>query len=140
MAIQQISVFLENRPGTLNELTAILAGAGINLRALTIAEEQEFGIARMLVNDTDAALALLKEEGYICRLTPVLAYAIPDEAGGLNSLLKVFTEAAINIKYMYSSVVESGRAYMVMNVSRFEESEAALAAAGLAGVTEEELK
>ena len=140
MAIAQISVFLENRTGTLNEMTEVLASAGINLRALTIAEEQDFGIARLIVDDTPRALALLRNESYICRITPVLAYAIPDEAGGLNNLLKQFTEANINIKYMYSSVVESSRAYMVMKASHIEEAEMALEAAGLTSVTEDELK
>ena len=77
MSVKQISVFLENRPGTLNEMTKILADNKIDMRALSVSETKDFGIARIIVDDVFAATNTLKKEGYVASLTPVLAYAVP---------------------------------------------------------------
>ena len=85
MSIRQISVFLENKPGKLYELTQLLADHRIDMRALSIAETADFGIARLIVSDVDRAARLLREEQFIARLSSVLAFAVPDEPGGLRS-------------------------------------------------------
>ena len=83
MSIKQISVFLENRPGKLKEMTSVLAAKHVDMRALSIAETKDFGIARLVVDDAYAAINILKEADFVANLTSVLAVAIPDEPGGL---------------------------------------------------------
>ncbi|MBR3637950.1 MAG: ACT domain-containing protein [Lachnospiraceae bacterium] len=86
MSIKQISVFLENKPGTLRKMTQVLADHSIDLRALSVAETKDFGIARLIVDDALAATSVLKDADFIASLTPVLAFEINDEKGGLNKL------------------------------------------------------
>ncbi len=138
MSIQQISVFLENRPGTLNEMTQALAEGGVNLRAISLAETKDFGIARLIADDTAKAQTILKDADFVSSLTPVLAYAIPDERGGLNKLLLAFTDAGINVEYMYSCLTEKS-AYMIFRVADTEEAEAALKERGLCTLDQEGL-
>ena len=83
MTVKQISVFVENQPGHLLEFTELLEKHGINMHALSIAETEDFGILRVIVDDAYKAVRMLKEEGYVCSLTPVLAVEISDELGGL---------------------------------------------------------
>ena len=138
MSIQQISVFLENRPGTLNEMTRALAEGGVNLRAISLAETKDFGIARLIADDTKKAQAVLREADFVSSLTPVLAYAIPDERGGLNRLLLAFTDAGINVEYMYSCLTEKS-AYMIFRVADADRAEAALRERGLCALDQEGL-
>ena len=86
MSVNQISVFLENKPGTLNKMTNVLAEHNIDMRALSLAETKDFGIVRMIVDDVYEATNVLKEADFIASLTPVLAYAIPDDAISKNGL------------------------------------------------------
>ena len=102
MSIRQLSVFLENRPGKLYDLTALLAAYGIDMRALSIAEATDFGIARIIVNDVDRCALALREGQFIAQLSDVLAFAVPDEPGGLHNLLSEFNAAQVNIEYMYA--------------------------------------
>ena len=102
MSLNQISVFLENSPGALGRMTDVLAAGGVDMRAISLAETKDFGIARIIVDDVIAATGVLKDADFISSLTPVLAYEIPDEAGGLNKLLALFSRAKVNIEYMYS--------------------------------------
>lgn len=102
MSVQQISVFLENRPGTLKKMTGVLASNGIDMRATSVAETKDFGIARLIVDDALNAVNVLKENDFVASLTPVLAIEIPDEAGGLDKLLEIFADAEVNIEYMYA--------------------------------------
>ncbi len=141
MSIRQISVFLENKTGALGEMTNALAEAGINLRALSIAESTDFGIVRIITDDTFRATTVLKEAGFITTITPVLAYIIPDESGGLSKLLKIFTEAGIDIEYMYSSVATgaSAEAYMIFRTKDVEAAEGVLSGKGLKALTQENL-
>ena len=92
MAIKQISVFLENRPGTLQAMTDVLAGASIDLRALSVAETKDFGIVRMIVNDIYDTATVLKDAGYICSMTPVVAVPLPVEVGGLTRVFRPLTD------------------------------------------------
>ena len=138
MSVNQVSVFLENKPGTLNKLTEVLAKNNINIRALSLAETSEFGIVRMLVNDVFEATNILKENNFVAILTPVLAYAIADKAGDLNKLLDKFTAANVNIEYMYAFAGKE-RAYMIFRVNDTKKAEAVLNIKGLKSLTQEEI-
>ena len=142
MSIKQISVFLENRPGKLQEMCALLAEHNIDLRALSLAETKDFGIARMIVDDAFSTANVLKENDFIGRFTPVLAFAVPDEPGGLSHLLSAFTRAEVNIEYMYAFLGGSndGRAYMIFRVAHTDQAEAALAKQGFRALSQEEIE
>ena len=92
MSVMQISVFLENKPGTLKKMTGVLAANKIDMRATSLAETKDFGIARLVVDDALAAVNTLKENNFVASLTPVLAIEIPDEMGGLDKLLTVLVD------------------------------------------------
>ena len=141
MSIKQLSVFLENRPGKLFELTALLAEKGIDMRALSIAETTDFGIARLIVNDAYGAAQVLREGQFIAQFSDVLAFAVPDEPGGLHHLLGEFNAAQVNIEYMYAFLGgEPGRAYMIFRVTDTKGAEKALVARGLKSLTLEEIE
>ena len=141
MSIRQISVFLENKPGKLYELTGLLAREGIDMRALSIAEATDFGIARIIVNDVDRCALALREGQFIAQLSDVLAFAVPDEPGGLHNLLSEFNAARVNIEYMYAFLGgEPGRAYMIFRVTDTARAEAALTSRGLRSLTLEEIE
>ena len=117
MAINQISVFLENRPGKLQELCKVLAEHHIDMRALSLAETKDFGIARIIVDDIIGTATILKDEGFVSRMTPVVAACIPDETGGLNKILEIFTENGINLEYMYAFLGgKDDHAYMIFRI------------------------
>ena len=138
MSVNQVSVFLENKPGTLNKLTEVLAVNKINIRALSLAETSEFGIVRMLVNDVFEATSVLKENNFVATRAPVLAYAVEDKAGDLNSILEKFTAANVNIEYMYAFAGKE-RAYMIFRVNDTKKAESLLNDRGLKSLTQEEI-
>ena len=138
MSVKQVSVFLENKSGALNKMTKVLANHNINIRALSLADTNEFGIVRMIVNDVYEATTVLKEENFVATFTPVLAYAIKDEAGYLDKLLTAFTEANVNIEYMYAFAGKN-RAYMIFRVRDTKSAESFLAGKGLKSLTQEEI-
>ncbi len=138
MSVNQISVFLENKPGTLNNMTKILADHKINIRALSLADTNDFGIVRMLVNNVYEATNVLKEENFIARFTPVLIYAISDEAGSLDKILQSFTESEVNIEYMYAFAGKE-RAYMIFKVTDVKRAESVLNKKGLKSLTQEQI-
>ena len=118
MHIHQISVFLENRIGQLAEITKLLAEAGVDLRALSIAETSDYGLARMIVDDSQKASSILLQHGDILSMTPVWAVEVPDRPGGLAEVLGVLADASVDVEYMYSLFTHrEGNAYMVMRVS-----------------------
>ena len=138
MSVKQISLFLENKPGTLKKMTAVLAENHINIRALSLADTKDFGIVRMLVNDVFEATNVLNEANFITNLTPVLVVAISDETGGLDRLLEKFDEAKVNIDYMYAFAGKKG-AYMIFRVSDTKAAEAALKAAEVKSLSSEDM-
>lgn len=138
MSVNQVSVFLENKPGTLNAMTEVLAKGGINIRALSLADTKDFGIVRMIVNDVYEATNVLKEANFVATFTPVLVYAISDETGCLDKLLKTFTETNVNIEYMYAFAGKQ-RAYMIFRVSDTKKAEGLLAAKGLKSLSQEQI-
>ena len=141
MSVKQISVFLENRPGTLQKMTAVLAENKVNMRATSLAETKDFGIARIIVDDDYEASNVLKEAGFINSLTPVLAVEIKNEVGALSKTLQVFSEGAINIEYMYTflSVKRPEHACMIFRVSDTEKAEAFLGSHGVRLLNQDEL-
>ena len=139
-AIQQISVFLENRSGSLSEITALLANSGVNLRALSIAESADYGVLRIIADDAQKATdALLKNE-CILSMTPVTVISVPDEPAGLSKVLEILAEGGVDIEYMYSLFThQNGKAYMVFRISDQEEFEKVVAAQNLSVTSKEEL-
>ncbi len=141
MSIKQISVFLENKPGTLKKLTSVMAKNNIDMRATSLAETKDFGIARIIVDDALEAVNTLKENDFVASLTSVLAIEIPDEAGGLDKLLDVFAEAEVNIEYMYAfpGRGNEGHAYMIFRVADTKAAEAKLTGKGLKILSQEDI-
>ena len=141
MNIKQISVFLENKPGSLYGMTGVLAQHKIDMRALSLAETSDFGIARIIVDDVYNAANVLKEAGYIHSVTPVLGVAIPDTPGGLNKVLQVLTNAKVNVEYMYAFLggKNAEHAYMIFRVANNAAAAAALAERGIQVVEQEEM-
>ncbi len=138
MSIKQISVFLENKPGQLKKMTSVLAAHEIDMRALSLAETKDFGIARLVVDDVLQAVNVLKEADFVASLTPVLAIAIDDKAGGLDNLLTYFTEAEVNIEYMYAFMSKK-HAYMIFRVADTKAAEAKLKNKGLKIISQEDV-
>ncbi len=136
MSIKQISVFVENKPGALYALTAVLAQGQIDMRALSLAETKDFGIVRLIVNDLYKATTLLKDAGYVHSLTPVVGVAIPDVPGGLNRVLQVLTDAKVNVEYMYAFL----GAYMIFRVADDKAAETALASRGIQVLDQEQVE
>ena len=118
MNIHQISVFLENRTGQLAEITRLLADNHIDIRALSIAETSDYGLARMIVDDSHKASNILLQHGDILSMTPVWAVEVPDRPGGLAEVLGFLAETGVAVEYMYSLFTHrDGCAYMVMRIS-----------------------
>ena len=141
MSIKQISVFLENKPGALYGMTGILAQHKIDMRALSLAETSDFGIARIIVDNVYAAATVLKDAGYVHSITPVLGVAIPDTPGGLNKVLQIITNAKVNVEYMYAFLggKDTDHAYMIFRVEDNAAAAAALAERGVRVVDQEEM-
>ena len=141
MNINQISVFLENKPGALYGMTGVLAQHGVDMRAFSLAETSDFGIARIIVDNVYAAANVLKEAGYVYSLSPVLGVAIPDTPGGLNKILQVLTDAKVNVEYMYAFLggKDTEHAYMIFRVEDNAAASAALAERGIRVVDQEEM-
>lgn len=118
MSIKQISVFVENKPGAMSAMTAVLADNNIDMRALSLAETADFGIVRIIVDNIYSATTVLKDAGYIHSVTDVLGVAIPNVPGGVNKVLGVLEDAGINIEYMYAFLgkKEKNHAYMIFRV------------------------
>ncbi|MFA5424256.1 MAG: ACT domain-containing protein [Phycisphaerae bacterium] len=124
MKIKQISIFLENRRGRLCEVCSLLGQNKINIRALTVAETESFGVLRIVVDKTDEAVKLLKENSFTANVTEVVAVEVSDEPGGLAKVLKVLAEGNLNIEYMYGFVEKHGGKALL--VFRFEDADAAI--------------
>ena len=142
MSMKQISVFVENKPGALYALTAVLAQGQIDMRALSLAETKDFGIVRLIVNDLYKATTLLKDAGYVHSLTPVVGVAIPDVPGGLNRVLQVLTDAKVNVEYMYAFLggKDVDHAYMIFRVADDKAAETALVSRGIQVLDQEQVE
>lgn len=141
MNVTQISVFLENRAGQLSNITKVLSDNGVDLRAINIAETADYGVLRLIPADAQKASAVLLENGFIMAMTPVIAVAVPDRPGGLNSLLEALSEENIGIEYMYSVFSSnSGEALMVLQVGEAEKVADILSKHEFRTVTIDEIK
>jgi hypothetical protein len=124
MKVEQISVFLENKAGRLAEVTRVLGDAGINIRALSLADTTDFGILRLIVDKYDVAREVLKGKGFTVGKTEVVALEVPDRPGGLASVLNALAQAGINVEYMYAFVQHSGKNAVI--IFRFDNLEDAI--------------
>ena len=118
MIIKQLSVFIENRPGRLAEITDIIARNNINMRALSLADTSNFGILRIIVNDAHKVEKILKENEITVSITSVISICVEDRPGGLAEILKKLAEQNIDIEYMYAFVSKQadGKAYVIMRI------------------------
>ena len=126
MKVEQISIFIENKSGRLAEITRILGEAGINIRALSLADTSDFGILRLIVNDCTKANSVLKQSGFTVSKTEVVAVEVPDSPGGLSAILQTLDREAINVEYMYAFVERCGGNAVI--IFRFDETDKAIVA------------
>ena len=140
MAIKQLTVFIQNKKGTVVSVTDILSKNNINLRALSIAETQDFGILRLIVNDEKAAQAVLTENGYLIKVIDVVGVKIGDEPGKLTAALDVLDKADINVEYLYAFMARTEKhAYVVLRVEDNAVAEKALTDAGFKMISEADI-
>ena len=140
MAIKQLTVFVQNQKGTVASVTDILSKNDINLRALSIAETQDFGILRLIVNDIDAAEKVLAENGYLIKTIDVVGVKIGDAPGKLTAALDVLDKADINVEYLYAFMARTEKhAYVVLRVEDNSAAEAALVGAGFKMITDADI-
>ena len=132
MLLKQISVFLENKSGQLLEIVNVLAAHNVDLRALSIAEAQDYGVLRVIVDKPDETLALLKQQDWVCSANEVLAVTVPDEPGSLTKILNVLAENDVNMVYTYAFLSGTqGKACIVLRVDDNAAAEKLLRDAGI---------
>ena len=140
MQVQQISIFLENRVGRLQEVTQVLAHNDINIRALSLADTSDFGILRLIVNKPDEAVRILRENGFTVRENEVIAVEVDDRPGGLARILELFTGAGISVEYMYAFVErKTDHAVMIFRVESVPRAIKTLQDAGVSLLSNEEV-
>jgi hypothetical protein len=133
MQAEQISIFIENKAGRISDVTGILSEAGVNIRALAVADTSDFGVLRLIVDNNAKAEEALKKAGFTVRKTKVVAVKVEDRPGGLHNLLSILKEAGINVEYMYAFIQHSGeKAIMIF---RFDQPEEAIRVLTQKGVT-----
>jgi hypothetical protein len=133
MKLKQLSIFMENRAGRLAEVTRLLGDAKINIRALSLADTSDFGILRLIVNQVDKAMKILRDSGHTVSLTDVIAVEVPDAPGGLAGILEPLRDAGVNVEYMYAFVEKATDKAVV--IFRFENPDAAVAVLKKVGVS-----
>jgi hypothetical protein len=139
MSVKQISVFIENKKGALAACTRYIADNGINIRALSIADTQDFGILRIICDDPKQTDSILKNGGYITTVTDVLATEIADKPGSMATILEVLADAQVVVEYTYAFLAPDGHAYMIFRVDDNAVASAALAGAGIKTANQEDL-
>lgn len=141
MAIRQLSVFAENRPGALKEVLNLLAEKHIDIHSMVISESKDFGIIRLIVDDTDKAAQSLRSDEYIITITAVIALQIPDTPGGLTKIISTLSEKEVNLQYMYGFTTSAGEAAcIVIRVDDNEHTEVLLKEIGVTLISENDLK
>jgi len=141
MSVKQISVFLENKKGRLAEVTQTLSRDHINIRALSLADTADFGVLRIIVDNPERCVSVLKTHGFVAQVTDVVAVEVEDKPGGLARILEVLDQDNVNVEYMYAYVEKTGANAIV--ICRIEDRERALqvlAKHGIATVSAEALK
>jgi hypothetical protein len=133
MKVEQISVFLENKSGRLAEVMRVLGSAGVNIRALSIADTSDFGILRVIVNDNEKALKALKDNDFTVSKTEVVAVEVPDTPGGLAGILDLLEKQNVNVEYMYAFIERSSDNAII--IFRFDGNDRAIKALSDEGIT-----
>ena len=132
MAIRQLSIFVENKQGSLHEITDTLAKANINLRSMCVADTSNYGIVRIIADEPEKAKSLLDAEGHAANIRLINAFAVPDQPGGLAKVLNLLEGRGVNIDYMYALITsEDGKAYSVMRTGNTEETDEILKSNGI---------
>lgn len=140
MTISQLSIFVENKAGTVEKITRSIADAGVSIRALSVADTQEFGILRLIVSDVEKAKEALHENDCVVSITKVIGVEIPDVAGGLSSVLELMSENSINVEYLYAFITISGQhAYVVLRVEDNDKAAKILKENGVKLVTQADI-
>ncbi len=140
MTINQLSIFVENKAGTVAEITKSIAKAGVSIRALSVADTQEFGILRLIVSDVEKAREALSESECVVSITKVIGVEIPDVAGGLSEVLELMSVNKINVEYLYAFITISGQhAYVVLRVEDNEKAAKILTENGVKLVTQSDI-
>ncbi|MBU4194796.1 MAG: amino acid-binding protein [Actinobacteria bacterium] len=140
MTVKQVSVFLENKSGRLLDVTRRLGEAGVNVRAMCVADTSEFGVVRLIADDPDKARDILREHGFIVKETTVIAVEVEDRPGGLSEIIKPLVDQEMNIEYLYCFLEKSGKnAVMIIRVEEAEQAVGALKVAGFRVIPEDEL-
>lgn len=138
--IRQISVFVENQPGSMMNVTSVLNEAHVNIRAISTFDTPEFGIMRLVVDDPVRAKESLTKEGFVTRISEVIGAELKDEKGNLNQMLSILADGEINVNYIYSFVIREGKApVMVFSTDDYEKAENVLRAANVKLIEEDEL-
>ncbi len=133
MSISQISVFLENKSGSLSEFSGVLSDNNINIQAMSVAETSEFGIVRLITDDTYDAATVLKDAGYIARITPVTCATIEDRPGSLHEIISVLNKSGIDVDYMYAFLGgrKENHAHIILKTEDDKKTDAVLKSAGI---------
>ena len=141
MAILQLSVFAENKPGALTHITELLSHAQVDIRALSLADTKEYGIVRLIVSDMKLASKVLSEDEYLVRASSVVGVAMNDEVGALHHILSTLDQNHINIEYMYAFISRSSdRACLILRTEQNELAEKALSENGFTLLTQEDVE
>ena len=127
MIVKQLSIFIENKAGSVNDITNLLGSNNINIRSLQIADSTDFGILRLIVDNASKALELVKTSGYTAKLTDVISVVVPDKPNGLNDLLKILSDNNIEINYLYVFIGKNNLgAEAILKAENIDEVEAIL--------------
>ncbi len=124
MKVEQISIFIENKSGRLAEVCGVLGQAGVNIRALSLADTSDFGILRLIVQDSEKALKVLRDHKFTVSKTDVIGVAVPDSPGGLSGILQILDKHNVNVEYMYAFVERSGDNAVI--IFRFDDVDEAI--------------
>ena len=140
MTIKQLSVFVENSPGKLVEALETVAGAGVDLRALSLADTADYGILRIIVDSPDKALSVLQDAGFLVRSNEVIPVSVGDKPGGLAAVLRVLADSGVDVEYTYAFVAHAtDRAYVILRVADNDAAVKALTDNGLVMLSAEEM-
>jgi hypothetical protein len=133
--VRQLSVFVANESGRVSEVTSVLGDGGVNIRGFSVSDTADFGILRLVVDDPDRALEILKGAGFAAKETEVICILVPDQPGGLAGVLKIVSDAGVNIEYVYSIVSTN----VVLNVTDVDKAVALLVDRPVQLVSQEEI-
>ena len=140
MTISQLSVFVENKQGSMSGIAEALAEAGIDIRALTIADTTDFGILRMIVRDPENAKKMLQEKNFVVTVNQVIGVEVPDRVGGLAKVLRILDDALINIEYMYDFLaIKEEKAYIIIRVENNAKTVELLQQNGIRCISDEDI-